>query len=301
MIRSFSLSICSLLLLGLSFCLNADVAEVNYTVKIVSRLGPTVVPKGEKPFIVFDDKNKPVIYLDDLPYQDISMRCDNVPTSEYYYFPVYPRIYFLPCPTRTLVAKNNNDIIWKFPLDDYEGEPIGYSPDGILLHSFNKGKIDILSFEKGTILYSVPTSLIACNDYPRSAFFDKAKKFLYVYCSEGVLKGVNLPKNEVNTVFEPERQFLSKVAVDMGNIKLDSSGRFIIFSESMPSRLSSWGGIAVYDLIAKEVIYREKIYKWSWQVDIAVGQNKDFAIAYRCGDDSGDKVCGTYYQIVPKN
>jgi len=295
-------ALCCFLLLMLTACFScwADVGAVNYTVQITSRLGPTAVPKGEKPFIVFDAKETPVIYFDELPYQDISMRCDNVSSSEYYYFPVYPRIYFLPCPSRTLVAKNNNDIIWKLPIDDYEGEPIGYSQNGIILHSFSKGKIDIVSFEKGKIIQTFPTSSIKCSDYPRCAFYDKANNYLYVYCSEGVLKGINLQSKEVSNIFEPERQFLSKVAVDIGNIKLDSSGRFIIFSESMPSLLASWGGIAVYDLLNKEVIYREKIYRWSWQVDIAVGKKQDFAIGYRCGDDASDKICGTYYQIVPE-
>lgn len=284
----------------LSFNCFADTAVSNYTVKITSEFGPTVVPKGEKPFIVFDAKDTPVIFFDDLPYQDISMRCDNLSSSEYFYFPVYPRIYFLPCPARTLVAKNNNDIIWKFQLDDYEGDPIGYSPNGIILHSFNKAKLDILSFEDGKVIQSYPLGSL-CTDYPRSAFFDKPKNTLYLYCKEGILKSVNFQSKEVATVFEPERQFLSKTASDITNMKLDSSGRFIIFSESMPSRLSSWGGIAVYDTLNKEVIYREKIYRWSWHVDVAVGKNKDFAIAYRCGDDNTDKVCGKYYQIIPKN
>lgn len=299
MVRSLGVYIGSLLL-AVSVSSFAETGVINYTVKTVSKLGPIPVPKGEKPFIIFDAKNAPVIYFDDLPYQDISMRCDSASSTETYYFPVYPRIYFLPCPNRILVAKNNTDIIWKFPLDDYEGEPIGYSQDGIVLHSFGKGKVDVVSFEKGSILQSFPTSAIQCTEYPRSAFYDKANTYLYVYCSEGILKGINFQTKEVNNVFEPERQFLSKVAVDIGNIKLDSSGRFIIFSEAMPSRLSSWGGIAVYDLFSKEVIFREKIYHWAWQVDIAVGKNKDFAIAYRCSDDTADKVCGNYYQIVPK-
>ncbi len=275
--------------------------ESSYAVKINSRLGPTPVPKGVKPFIVFDSKDMPVIYFDDMPYQDISMKCDAASSSEYYYFPVYPRIYYSPCPTRTLVAKNNNDLVWKFPLDNYEGEPIGYSQEAIILHSFEKGKIDILSFETGKVINSVLTNQLNCTDYPRSGFYDKANNNLYIYCNEGVFKSFNLQSKESKTVFEPERQFLSKAVVEIGNIKLDSSGRFIIFSEAMPSRLQSWGGIAVYDLVNKEVIYREKVYHWSWHVDIAVGKNKDFAIAYRCGDDNVDKICGTYYQIVPKN
>ncbi len=301
MARDFALYVFSIIFMAVSLNCSAEVGATNYAVKINSRLGPTVVPKGEKPFIVFDVKDMPVIYFDELPYQDISMKCDIASSSEYYYFPVYPRIYYSPCPTRTLVAKNNNDLVWKFPLESYEGEPIGYSQDGIILQSFEKGKIDIISFETGKLLYSVQASQLKCTDYPRSAFYDKANNALYAYCSEGVFKGLNLQTNEATTVFEPERQFLSKVAVDIGNIKLDSSGRFIIFSETMPSRLQSWGGIAVYDLINKEVIYREKVYRWSWHVDIAVGKNKDFAIAYRCGDDATDKICGTYYQIVPKN
>ncbi len=298
MIRMSFLYTCFILFL-LSFKCFADIGVVNYTVNIASRIGPVVVPKGEKPFIIFDAKDTPVIYFDDLPYQDISMRCDDARSAEYAYFPVYPRIYFIPCPSRILIAKNNNDVIWKFPLDDYEGEPIGYSLNGIVLHSFNKGKIDLISFENGKLIQSFSTNGM-CTDYPGSAFYDKPNNALYVYCKEGSLKNVNFQTKEVTTIFEPERQFLSKVAPDFANIKLDSSGRFIIFSESMPSRLSSWGGIAVYDTFNKEVIFRERIYRWSWHVDIAVGKNKDFAIAYRCGDDASDKVCGNYYQIVPK-
>jgi hypothetical protein len=287
--------------LSFLLCFNcfADNGVVNYTVNITSRLGPIAIPKGEKPFIVFDAKDTPVIYFDELPYQDMSMRCENMTSSEYAYFPVYPRIYFLPCPSRTLIAKNNNDIVWKFPLDDYEGEPIGYSPNGIILHSFNKGKIDVISFDDGKLLQTFPSANV-CTDYPGSAFYDKGNNTLYVYCKEGTLKSIHFQTKEVATVFEPERQFLSKVAPDFANMKLDSSGRFIIFSESMPSRLSSWGGVAVYDILNKEVIFRERIYRWALHVDVAMGKNKDFAIAYRCGDDNSDKVCGTYYQITPK-
>lgn len=300
MTRTLSVYICTILGLALSFSCFADNSVINYTVKIASRLGPMPIPKGEKPFIVFDSKDTAVIYFEELPYQDISMRCENLPSSEYHYFPVFPHLYYLPCPLRTLVAKNGNDILWKFPLDEYEGEPIGYSNNGIVLNSVGKGTMDIVSLEGGKILQSIPSASIKCSDYPRCAFYDKSNNILYVYCSEGILKSVNLQSKEVNVVFEPERQFLSKVAPDINNMKLDSSGRFVIFSETMPSRLSSWGGVAVYDLLSKEVIFREKIYRWSWHVDIAVGKNKDFAISYRCGDDA-DKVCGNYYQIVPKN
>lgn len=289
-----------LLLLMVSHASLAKADVPNYTVKKSSRLGPIATPKGEKAFSVFNDKAEPVIYFIEVPYQDISTRCDDVADSENHFFPLYPRIYLVPCPSRRLIAKNDKDIVWKFALDNYEGEPIGYSTNGIILHSFAKAQLDILSFESGKILQSVPTASIQCKEYPSAAYYDKTNTDLYVFCKEGILKKLKLNTSELETVFEPKSQFLTKVPVDINNIKLDSSGRFMIYSETMPSRANSWGGIAVYDLLKKEDIFHEKIYSWPWHVDVSVGSNHDFAAIFYCNDDTAHKTCGYYYQILQK-
>ncbi|HRE30480.1 MAG TPA: hypothetical protein PLD88_00765, partial [Candidatus Berkiella sp.] len=203
--RKFGLFIGTLLLIVINYPTVAD-DVIKYTAKINSHIGPIPVPKGSKPFIVFDEKYNPVIYFDEQPYQDKAMRCDPS-MSEYYYFPVFPRIFYSPCPSRTLLAKNNNDIVWKYPLDEYEGEPIGYSTNGIVLHSFAKSKIDVLDFETGKMLQNVSTDTLKCSEYPSTAYYDKPNHLLYVYCKEGALKTYDFQKKEVATIFEPEKQF----------------------------------------------------------------------------------------------
>ncbi len=289
-----------LLLLIINHPSSAEIGIPNYTVKKTSRLGPIPTPKGEIAFSVFNDKAEPVIYFIEIPYKDITGHCNETTDSENHFFPLYPRIFLLPCPARTLLAKNAKEIIWKFPLDDYEGEPIGYSPNGIILHSFAKAKLDILSFESGKIAQSIPSTLIQCKEYPRAGYYDNANNELYIFCKEGVLKKLNIKTSALETIYEPKPQFLTNVSVDISNIKLDSSGRFLIFSQTMPSRVNSWGGVAVYDLLKKQEVYHEKIYPWSWHVDVSVGSNRDFALIYNCTDDNAKKTCGNYYQILPE-
>lgn len=289
-----------LLLLIINHASLAEIGVPNYTVKKASRLGPVATPKGEIAFSVFNDKAEPVIYFIEIPYKDISDRCTDVTDSENHFFPLYPRIFLLTCPSRTLLAKNDKEIIWKFPLNDYEGEPIGYSPNGIILHSFAKARLDILSFENGNIIQSIPSNLLQCKEYPRSGYYDKTNNELYIFCKEGILKKLKIKTSELETFYEPKTQFLTNVVVDITNIKLDSSGRFLIFSQTMPSRANSSGGVAVYDLLKKEEIFHEQIYPWSWHIDVSVGNNRDFALTYNCTDDNAKKTCGNYYQILPE-
>jgi hypothetical protein len=267
------------------------------SVKESSVLPVTPIKQNTQPYPIFDKDGKPEILFQQQPSKDINMSClkDN---NEVYYFPIYPYVFYVPCPHRSLVAKNDqNGIKWATDLTDYNGGQIGYSKDGIVLHSFDKHKLDIINIETGTVIGSLPTKLLHCPGYPRSALYTKADNNLYVFCSEGVLKRASLQSQVVETVFETHKQFLTQVPASMNNMQIDSSGRFLIYSETMGSRANSWGGVAVYDLKAKKRIFSKNIYQASWDVNIAVGLHRDFFVQYLCYENKNYNVCGSYYLI----
>jgi hypothetical protein len=256
--------------------------------------------QNTEPFPIFTEDGKPQLLFQSRSSKDINMICKQN-EKDISYFPVYPHIFYIPCPKRVLTAKNDqNEIKWAIDLSDYNGGQIGYSKDGIVLHSFDKWKLDIIDLETGHIIASFPTKSLECKEYPYSALYTKNDHSLYVFCQEGVLKKADLRSQEVLTVFKTPKQFFTTIASSLNNMKIDSSGRFFIYSETMGSRLNSWGGFGVYDLIDKKVIFSKKVYETSWDVNIAVGPRQDFFVQYLCYEDKKYNICSEYYTIQIK-
>lgn len=274
-----------------------------------------IVEQEKKPSIPFPDKTEPFLSMDAAgkanvtfikkTSSDINQQC-SADTTTINLLPKYPNVFYVPCPKRTLAGTDTaGTVTWQFPLEEQGDREIGYGNNRVIIDAHDKRQVLILSSNTGEITQKVPYDILGCeNRSPWAGYVDAAHQNLYIHCvdfvnNEGnLLNKVDLSNHTVTPLYHSDKQFLGGVASRLSHINIDSSGRFLIFSEVMPSRLSSWGRFTVLDTVTKKVIAKEKIYKWSWDVDIASGKNQDFAIGYLCDYNERYQYCTKTYKII---